>query len=76
MSQSDREHYFSEGYVLCRGALDGHWLERMRAAYQRAMERSREASESNRWFSLGSGHCAESPRVNRIERPMVSPRCS
>ena len=68
LSQSDREHYFERGYVLCRGALDASWLARMRDAYERAIERSRTVTRSNRWFSLAPEHSAEKPCVYRIER--------
>ena len=68
LSQSEREHYFKRGYVLCKDALNSAWLARMRAAYERAIERSRVLSQSNRWFSLAPEHCAETPCVYRIER--------
>ena len=39
LSQAERGAYFEQGYVLCRGLLDGDWLARMRNAYGRAVER-------------------------------------
>ena len=68
LSQAERGAYFEQGYVLCRGLLDGDWLARMRNAYGRAVERSRDAAASNRWFSLQPAHSAAEPRINRIER--------
>ena len=68
LSQAEREAYFEQGYVLCRGLLEDHWLARMRDAYQRAVERSRAAGSSNQWFSLQPAHSAAAPRINRIER--------
>ena len=59
---------FEQGYVLCRGLLEDHWLARMRDAYQRAVERSRAVAASNQWFSLQPAHSAAAPRINRIER--------
>ena len=48
LAQSDRERYFEQGYVLCRNVLEDTWLERMRNAYDRAIERSRALTRSNR----------------------------
>ncbi len=68
LGQSDRERYFERGYVLCKDVLEDAWLERMRDAYERAIERSRALTRSNRWFSLAPEHNAEKPCVYRIER--------
>ena len=68
LARSDREHYFEKGYVLCKNVLEDTWLERMRNAYERAIERSRALVRSNRWFSLAPEHNAETPCVYRIER--------
>ena len=68
LAQSDREHYFEQGYMLCRKVLEDDWLERMRHAYHRAIERSRSLTRSNRWFSLAPEHNADAPCVYRIER--------
>ncbi len=68
LSQAQREIYFEQGYVVCRGLLEDDWLARMRDAYQRAVERSRAAGTSNQWFSLQPAHSAAAPRINRIER--------
>ena len=68
LAQSDRERHFEQGYVLCRNVLKDTWLERMRNAYERATERSRALSRSNRWLSLAPEHNAETPCVYRIER--------
>lgn len=68
LAQSERERYFERGYVLCKDVLEGAWLDRMRNAYHRAIERSRALTRSNRWFSLAPEHNAEAPCVYRIER--------
>jgi len=68
LSQSLREDYFAQGYVVARGFLQGDWLERMRDAYLAAVERSREVGASNEWFSLQVDHRAEQPRIQRIEK--------
>src|SRR5262245_40201324 len=40
----------------------------MRAAYERAIERSRAVKTSNQWFSVQTDHDADRPRIQRIER--------
>ena len=69
LAQADRERYFEQGYALCRDILEDTWLQRMRDAYERAIERSRTLTCSNRWFSLAPEHNAETPCVYRIKRP-------
>ena len=68
LSQQAREGYFDQGYSIASGFLRQDWLRRLRDAYQQAVERSREVSESNDWFSLQADHSAEQPRIHRIER--------
>ena len=68
LTQSQREHYFDNGYVICRGALDAGWLDRAQQAYERAIERSRQVAQSDQWFSLAPEHTAGEPCVYRIER--------
>ena len=68
LSQEQREAYFEQGFVLCKGLLDGQWLTRMQDAYTRAVERSRGVTGSNTWFSLQRDHTAECPRIQRIEK--------
>ena len=41
LTQAEREAYFETGYVLCANLLDDDWLNRMRNAYIRAVDRSR-----------------------------------
>ena len=68
LNQSQREHYFQHGYVVCRQALAHDWLRRAQIAYENALERSRSLEQSNRWFSLAPEHRGEAPCVYRIER--------
>lgn len=68
LEQNQREAYFSDGYTIARGFLAGDWLERTRAAYRAAVERSRPLERSNQWFALQPDHSSESPRIHRIER--------
>ena len=68
LPQQARAAYFENGFMVTPGFLDHRWLQRMREAYLAAVERSREISESNEWFSLQANHNHDIPRVNRIEK--------
>ena len=68
LSQQARESYFEQGYTIVHGFLSREWLQRLRDAYQNAVDRSREVSESNNWFSLQADHSARQPRIQRIEK--------
>jgi ectoine hydroxylase-related dioxygenase (phytanoyl-CoA dioxygenase family) len=68
LSQQARETYFAQGYVVAESFLEDEWLQRMRAAYRAAIERSRDVEASNQWFSLQSDHSHDEPRIQRIER--------
>ena len=68
LTQAQREFYFEQGYVVAKDFLKPPWLTRMRAAYQSAVDRSREVSGLNDWFSLQPDHNPEMPRIQRIEK--------
>src|SRR5690606_35720756 len=45
------------------------WLERLRAATQDLIERSRGLTQSDKTFVLEEGHSAENPRLHRVSSP-------
>lgn len=69
LTQAQRESYFEEGYLLVESFIEENWLERLRAAIDRQIERSKEISESNATFDLEPGHSASDPRLRRISSP-------
>ena len=68
LPQQARAAYFENGFIVAPGFLDHRWLQRMRDACQAAVERSREISKSNEWFSLQADHNHTIPRIHRIEK--------
>jgi len=68
LTQQQRQNYFEQGFVVATGFLQQPWLQRVRDAYLAAIERSREISESNQWFSLQADHRPDTPRIHRIEK--------
>src|SRR5690606_6692183 len=69
LSQSQREFYFENGYLLVEGFVDAAWLERLRGAVDQLIERSRSIEVSDSVFDLESGHSKENPRLRRVSSP-------
>lgn len=69
LSQSQREFYFNEGYLLLERVIDDRWLTRLRAATDELVERSRSVSASDQVFDLEPGHTAAAPRLRRVSNP-------
>ena len=74
LTQKQREAYFEDGFLLVERFLDDAWLERLRGAVARQVERSREVTESGAVFDLEPGHSASEPRLRRISSPHVQDR--
>lgn len=70
LTQSQREHYFREGYVLLEGIIGDEWLHKLRAATDELVERSRRVTSSDAIFDLEPGHRPESPRLRRVSSPV------
>lgn len=69
LSQSQREFYFDNGYLLLEGFIGNDWLDRIRAASDAFVERSRALTESNSMLALDPQHSAENPRLRRLIDP-------
>lgn len=70
LSQRQRESYFEDGFLLLEGAIDAHWLQRLRAATDRLVERSRGVTRSDDVFDLEPGHRPDAPRLRRVSKPV------
>ena len=69
LTQKQRESYFEQGYLLVERFVDEAWLERLKAAIARLIERSRRVATSDAVFDLEPGHSAEVPRLRRVSSP-------
>lgn len=69
LSQSDREFYFENGYLLLEKFIPDEWVQRLRACTDRAVDDSRAVSRSDTVWDLEPGHSAESPRLRRLTSP-------
>src|SRR5690554_2553859 len=70
LSQAQREFYFREGYLLLPGMIDADWVQRLREATARLVERSRSVTKSDEIFDLEPGHRPDAPRLRRVSRPV------
>ena len=70
LTQAQREHYFSEGYLLLPGVLDAGWIGRLRAATEELIERSRKVTKNDAVWDLEPGHRADAPRLRRVSAPV------
>ena len=66
LSVEQRAAYFEQGYLKLENWVSENWVERLRAASHRIIERSRSVTASNEMFVLDEGHSATSPRLRRL----------
>ena len=70
VTQSQREFYFREGYVLLERIIGDDWVRRLRAATEEMVERSRKVTKSDKVFDLEPTHRPEAPRLRRVSNPV------
>jgi|MDTC01.3.fsa_nt_gb ectoine hydroxylase-related dioxygenase (phytanoyl-CoA dioxygenase family) len=84
ITEEQRDYYFQHGYLVLPGFLSDEWLERLNAATDEVVERSRgfshEAVRPLGQFSeddpladklvLAEGHTAEAPMLTRLSAPV------
>lgn len=66
LSQTQREFYQAEGYLLLPGFVSEEWLARLNAATEEFIEQSRDLTESTRRILVEPSHTPEAPRLRRI----------
>jgi ectoine hydroxylase len=70
LTQSQREFYFREGYVLLEKIIGEEWIARLRAATEELVERSRKVTKSDTIFDLEPTHRPDAPRLRRVSNPV------
>ncbi|NKC16208.1 MAG: phytanoyl-CoA dioxygenase family protein [Gammaproteobacteria bacterium] len=71
LPQSDRQRYFSTGYLCVQNVIPADQLEELRAVTNAFTERSRSVSQSDDIFDLAPEHSAEKPVVRRLKSPDI-----
>jgi ectoine hydroxylase len=70
VTEEQRESYWENGYLLLERIIPDEWLERLRAATDEMVERSRSLTASDAVFDLESNHTADAPRLRRVTSPV------
>lgn len=70
LSQSQREFYFREGYILLERIIGDEWIMKLRAATEELVERSRKVTQSDKVWDLEPGHRPDAPRLRRVSNPV------
>jgi len=70
LTQTQREDYFNEGYILLEAVVGSDWILRLRSATSELIERSRAISRADAVWDLEPGHCPATPRLRRVSAPV------
>ena len=70
LSSEQREFYWENGYLLLEKIIPDEWLDRLRAATDEMVERSRALTASDAVFDLERNHSADDPRLRRVTSPV------
>jgi hypothetical protein len=74
LSQTQREDYFSKGYILLEAIIPAAQVETLLGTTAGFVERSRAVTKSDTVFDIDKGHTAETPRLRRLSSPSTSTR--
>ena len=69
LTEAQRATYFSDGFLILPDYVPRTWLERLCAANDELLERSRRVVHSDSIFVLEEGHSAQHPRLHRVSSP-------
>lgn len=70
LTQSQREFYFTEGYILLERIIGDDWLKKLRDATEELVERSRKVTRSDAVWDLEPDHSPQAPRLRRVSAPV------
>ncbi len=70
LTQSQRESYFTEGYILLEKIIGDDWLKKLRDATDELVERSRKVAKSDAVWDLEPDHSPGAPRLRRVSAPV------
>src|SRR5919107_1092736 len=66
LTQKQREFYFENGYILLEKFLPDSWVERLRAATEQMVDKSRSVTKSDAVWDVDKGHSRDNPRLRRL----------
>ncbi len=69
LSQSQREFYFENGYLIVKELIDENWLARLMQKTDELVEKSRHRQGSDDFYDFAPNHHAGQPRIRRFSAP-------
>jgi len=69
LTQSQRESYFLDGYILLEKFIDDAWLKKLRDATSEMVEQSKKITKSDTIFDIEKDHTSKNPRLRRVSNP-------
>ena len=70
LTQSQREAYFTDGYILLERIIGDEWIRKLRDATDELIERSRKINKSDAVYDLEPDHRPDNPRLRRVSNPV------
>ena len=70
LSQEQRERYFDDGFILLPEIVPAQWLQKLRAATDELVQRSRAINRSDAVYDLEPDHTSDNPRLRRVSSPV------
>lgn len=70
LTPKQRERYFEDGFLILQGFMPGQWVDKLRAATDNLIQRSRDVGTSDAIWDLEPGHSSDSPRLRRVSNPV------
>lgn len=71
MTSQQRDQFFEDGCLVIENAIDDKWLDKLRAAMDDMIDKSRSVTESDATFVLEDGHSRDDPRLRRLSSPVA-----
>jgi len=69
ISRKQQEFYFDNGYLLIENAIDSQTLHKLQDITARAIDDSRQVTQSDATWDLEPGHRSDNPRLRRLTSP-------
>ena len=70
LTQSQREAYFKDGFIILEKIIGDEWVRKLRDATDELDERSRKVTKSDTIYDLEPDHTPGSPRLRRVSNPV------
>lgn len=70
LSNSQRDSYFKDGYLVLEKFISDEWLDRLWAVTNEFIDESRAYTKSDSKFDLDTGHKPDGPRLRRLTSPV------